>query len=84
MIGDKLIEERNLKIHKSLLEVFREDAKSGIAFMLDHPWASSGLFGMGGRPRTAYAYGRSFDAVLKKGDIERRNMGALWRLLYCS
>lgn len=76
MIGDKLIEERNLKIHKSLLEVFREDAKSGIAFMLDHPWASSGLFGMGGRPRTAYAYGRSFDAVLKKGDIE----GETWAL----
>ena len=62
MVGDALLAERRLQLHKSLLEVFRNDARTGIAFMLDHPWA--GMF----RPKPAYPYGRTFDATLKKSD----------------
>lgn len=70
MVGDKLLEDRNIKIHKSLLNVFKKDADEGVALMIDHPWA--GLF----RPKPAYPYGRTFNARLKKGDIE----GEEWAL----
>jgi hypothetical protein len=72
MVGDALLPERYLKLHKSLLEVFRNDARTGIAFMLDHPWA--GMF----RPKPAYPYGRTFDATLKKSDGEME--GENWAL----
>ena len=72
MVGDALLPERYLKLHKSLLEVFRNDARTGIAFMLDHPWA--GMF----RPKPAYPYGRTFDATLKKSDGEME--GESWAL----
>jgi len=63
MVGDALIVERCMQLHKSLLEVYRNDAQKGVAFMLDHPWA--GFFS---RPKPAYPYGRTFDAVLRKSD----------------
>lgn len=65
-VGDGLIPERFMRVHKTLLEVFREDARRGVSLMLDHSWAADGLFGLGGRPKPAYAYGRTFDAVLRK------------------
>jgi hypothetical protein len=68
MVGDALIPERLIQIDKSLLDVFKQDADQGVALMLDHPWA--GLFA---RPKAAYPYGRSFNAVLRKGDIEGEN-----------
>jgi hypothetical protein len=61
LVGDMLIPNRYIQIHKSLLQVFKQDAQNGIAFMLDHPWA--GFFT---RPKPALVYGRTFDAVLKK------------------
>ncbi len=64
LVGDMIIPERYIQIHKSLLEVFREDAKRGIALMIDHPWAGFG------RPKAAHPYGRTFDAVLKKSDTQ--------------
>lgn len=60
-VGDGLIPGRLMRIHKSLLEVFREDARRGVSLMLDHPWA--GLFA---KPKPAYAYGRTFDSVIRK------------------
>lgn len=64
MVGDKLIENRYVKLDKSLLQVLKDDATEGVALMLDHPWA--GL----GRPKAAYPYGRTFEAKVSKGDIE--------------
>ncbi len=72
MVGDALLTERYMKLHKSLLEVFRNDARTGIAFMLDHPWAGFN------RPKPAYPYGRTFDATLKKSDGEME--GENWAL----
>jgi len=72
MVGDKIIYHPwPLSLHKSLLEVFKQDALIGVAFMLDHSWA--GFFA---RPKPAYAYGRTFDAKLRKGDME----GESWAL----
>jgi len=58
-VGDGLLKDRALKLDESLLRVYLKDAKKGIAFMLDHPWA--GFFA---KPKPAYTYGRSFDAAL--------------------
>jgi hypothetical protein len=65
MIGDRLIEDRYIKLHKSLLDIYKVDAQKGVSFMLDHPWA--GVFS---RPKAAYSYGRTYDALTKKGDID--------------
>lgn len=62
MVGDALLKERLVQLSKPLLEVFRDNAKSGIAFMLDHPWAGFN------RPKPAYPYGRTYDAILKRSD----------------
>ena len=71
MVGDKLIEERAIKLDKTLLSVYKNDAQKGIAFMLDHPWA-----GFLSKPKPAYSYGRTFDARIKKGDLD----GEQWTL----
>lgn len=69
MIGDAMIYHPwPVTLHKSLLEVFKQDALTGVAFMLDHSWA--GFFA---RPKPAYPYGRTFDARLRKGDMEGEN-----------
>ena len=68
MIGDAMIYHPwPVSLHKSLLEVFKQDALTGVAFMLDHSWAGFA------RPKPAYVYGRTFDARLKKGDMEGEN-----------
>lgn len=59
-IGDGLIPTRMMRVHKSLLGVFKEDAKKGVSLMIDHPWAHFV------QPKPAYSYGRTFDANLKK------------------
>jgi len=67
MIGDALIPERYTKLDKSLLEVFRNDARTGVAFMLDHAWAGT---------QKALVYGRTFDAVLRKSnEVEGEKWG---------
>ncbi len=71
LVGDMLIPNRYIKIDKSLLQVFKQDAQNGVAFMLDHPWAGWS------RPKPALAYGRTFDATVKKSqDVE----GETWAL----
>jgi hypothetical protein len=65
MVGDTMIYHPwPLSLHKSLLNVFKNDALTGVSFLLDHSWSGSA------RPKAAYAYGRSFDARIQKGNIE--------------
>lgn len=59
MVGDALLTERYIKLHKSLLELYKNDAKAGVAFMLDHAWAGI---------QKALVYGRTFDASIKRSD----------------
>lgn len=59
MVGDALLTERYMKLHKSLLELYKIDAKTGVAFMLDHAWAGI---------QKALVYGRTFDASIKRSD----------------
>lgn len=65
LVGDMIIPERYIQIHKSLLNVFKEDAKEGVSLLIDHPWA--GLFA---KPKAAIGYGRTFDSKLKRSDVE--------------
>lgn len=69
MIGDALIPERCIKLDKSLLEVFRNDARTGVAFMLDHAWAGI---------QKALVYGRTFDAVLRRSNEVEGEKWALY------
>ncbi len=62
LAGDMIIPDRNVQLTKELLDVFAVDANKGVAFLLDHSWHADGLFGMGGRPRAAIPYGRSFNS----------------------
>lgn len=64
LVGDMIIPNRYIQVHKSLLNVFKEDAKTGVALMLDHSWANF----LGGQ--LALVYGRTFDAKLKRSDTE--------------
>ena len=67
MVGDAILPERYVKLDKSLLEVFRDDARKGVAFMLDHAWAGI---------QKALVYGRTFDAVLRRStDVEGEKWG---------
>jgi len=54
--GDMLIPNRYTRISKELLQVFADDAKKGVSFMLNHNWGS---FGVQGIP-----YGKVFDGRL--------------------
>lgn len=71
LAGDMVIPDRYMQIHKSLLNVFKENAIAGVSMLLDHSWA--GFFA---RPKPAIPYGRTFDAKVKKSDIE----GEEWAL----
>ncbi len=72
LVGDMIIPNRHIQIHKSLLSVFKENAIAGVSLLIDHPWA--GFFS---RPKAAIGYGRTFESVLKKSDEENEN----WQLL---
>jgi len=61
-VGDGMIENRYLKLDKSLLEVFKKDANRGVAFLLDHSWTSFG--------RLAHPYGRTFEATVSASQKE--------------
>ena len=76
LVGDMVIPDRYMQIHKSLLNVFKNNAIAGVSLLLDHSWKNGGFFGMGGRPKPAIPYGRTFDAKLKKSDVE----GEEWSL----
>lgn len=62
LAGDTIIPDRYIKLDKGLLDVFMGDAKKGVSLLLDHSWSSDGLLGMGGRPKAAIPYGRTFDS----------------------
>lgn len=74
LAGDMIIPERYIKLSKPLLNIFKQDAINGVSLLIDHSWASSGLFG--GRPKPAIAYGRTFDAYMKRSQVE----GEEWEL----
>lgn len=60
MIGDGLIPDRYHRMKKSSLNNFRNEAKEGVSFLLDHSWAGFAP------PKAALPYGKTFDAVLRK------------------
>lgn len=62
LAGDMIIPERYIQLTKDLLDVFSNYANQGVSLLLDHSWAPDGLFGMGGRPKAALPYGRTFDS----------------------
>jgi len=70
LVGDMIIPNRYMRISKQLLNVFKEDANSGVSLLIDHPWAGFG------RPKAAIPYGRTFNSKLKKSDVE----GEEWAL----
>lgn len=70
LAGDMIIPDRNVKLTKDLLDVFSADAKKGVSLMLDHSWSPDGFFGLGGRPKMAMPYGRTFDSKYEAGTEE--------------
>jgi len=69
LVGDMIIPDRYMQIHKSLLNVFKENAIAGVSMLLDHSWER-------GSSKPAIPYGRTFDARIKKSDVE----GEEWAL----
>jgi hypothetical protein len=61
LCGDMVIPNRFIQLHKSLLDVFKANAVSGISMLIDHPWA--GFFS---RPKASIPYGRTFDSWTKR------------------
>ncbi len=70
LVGDMIIPERYVQLTKELLDVFSADAKAGVSVLLDHSWRPDGFFGMGGRPKSAIPYGRTFDSRYEDGTEE--------------
>lgn len=62
LAGDMIIPNRYIQLQKELLDVYATDAKKGVSLLLDHSWSPDGFFGLGGRPRAAIPYGRTFDS----------------------
>lgn len=62
LAGDMIIPGRYVQLTKELLDVFSLDAKAGVSLLLDHSWAPDGFAGLGGRPKMAMSYGRTFDS----------------------
>ena len=70
LAGDMIIPGRYIQLSKPLLGIFKQDAEDGVSVLLDHSWAGFG------RPKPAIAYGRTFDAQLKRSDVD----GEEWAL----
>ena len=70
LAGDMIIPDRYIQLSKPLLNVFKQNAIEGVAFLLDHSWSGFG------RPKAAIPYGRTFDAKLQKSDVD----GEQWAL----
>lgn len=62
LAGDMIIPGRYVQLTKGLLDVFANDANKGVSLLLDHSWAPDGFWGLGGRPKMAMPYGRTFDS----------------------
>lgn len=70
LAGDMIIPDRYIQLTKELLEVFAKDANKGVSLLLDHSWAPDGFWGIGGRPKAAIPYGRTFDSRFEDGEEE--------------
>lgn len=70
LAGDMIIPERNVQLTKELLDVFSSDANKGVSLLLDHSWSPDGFWGLGGRPKMAMSYGRTFDSRYGPGTEE--------------
>ena len=70
LAGDMIIPNRYVQLTKELLDVYAEDAKNGVSLLLDHSWSPDGFFGLGGRPKAAIPYGRTFDSCYETGTEE--------------
>ena len=70
LAGDMIIPNRYVQLTKELLDVYAEDAKKGVSLLLDHSWSPDGFFGLGGRPKAAIPYGRTFDSRFEAGTEE--------------
>lgn len=62
LAGDMIIPNRYIQLTKELLDTFSVDANKGVSLLLDHSWKADGIFGLGGRPKAAIPYGRTFDS----------------------
>jgi len=70
LAGDMIIPGRNVQLTKSLLDVFASDAIKGVSLLLDHSWSADGFFGLGGRPKAAIPYGRTFSSRFEASSEE--------------
>jgi hypothetical protein len=62
LAGDMIIPDRYVQLTKELLDVFAANANKGVSFLLDHSWKNGGFLGVGGRPKPAIPYGRTFES----------------------
>lgn len=70
LAGDMIIPDRYVQLTKELLDVFAADANKGVSFLIDHSWHADGIFGIGGRPKAAIPYGRTFNSSFGPGTEE--------------
>lgn len=77
LTGDMIIPERYVQLMRETLDVFAMDARKGVSFLIDHSWHSGGLFGLGGRPKPAIPYGRTFDACFGEPTEEGETVSLL-------
>jgi len=76
LAGDMIIPDRHVQLTKELLDVFVLNVNQGIAFLLDHSWHADGFWGLGGRPKAAIPYGRTFEGSVDPSNDE----GEEWAL----
>lgn len=70
LAGDMVIPYRYVRLMPELLQTFLKNAQNGVSVLLDHSWHADGFWGLGGRPRAAIPYGRTFDASLDNSNLE--------------
>jgi hypothetical protein len=70
LAGDMIIPDRYVQLTPELLNVFLGNAQRGVSLLIDHSWHADGFWGLGGRPKAAIPYGRTFDASLGKSSVE--------------
>ncbi len=68
LAGDMVIPNRYMQVSKQLLNIFKDNANSGVSLLLDHSWAGFGSM--------AIPYGRTFNSQFKRSDVE----GEEWAL----
>lgn len=70
LAGDMIIPNRYIQLTKELLDTFSIDANKGVSLLLDHSWNADGFWGLGGRPKAAIPYGRTFDSKFEASTEE--------------